>query len=425
MKSSEKSESLFQESLELIPGGVNSPVRAFKSVGLPPRFIRSGEGSKIVDEDGNRFIDYVGSWGPLILGHAHPEVLDALAETMRNGTSFGAPTRAELEMARTITDLVPSIEMVRLVNSGTEAAMSAIRLARGYTEREGIIKFAGCYHGHSDGLLARAGSGAATLAVPDSLGVPRGVVEKTAVVPFNDLEAVKTHMERNPRETAAVVVEPVAGNMGVAPPRDGFLRGLKDLCEKDGALLIFDEVMTGFRVARGGAQELYGIEPDLTCLGKIIGGGLPVGAFGGPRSIMDALAPQGGVYQAGTLSGNPLAVAAGLTTLKILVRDNPYPELERKSSTLAEGIAAMMADKGIPHTVNRVGSMLSLFFHPGPVNCYEDALEADRDAFSRFFARMIDNGVYLAPSPFEAWFISAAHSDEDIEETLNAIRRSV
>jgi len=419
------SESLFHEAKAVIPGGVNSPVRAFKAVGLPPRFIRSGKGSRIVDEDGNAFIDYVGSWGPLIIGHAHPEVLEAVELAMKSGTSFGAPTRREVDMARTIVDMVPSIEMVRLVNSGTEAAMSAIRLARGYTGRDRIIKFSGCYHGHSDSLLARAGSGAATFAIPDSLGVPGNVVDQTVVVPFNDLEAVRGQIIENPNRLAAVVVEPVAGNMGVVPPKEGFLRGLRDLCSRDGALLIFDEVITGFRVGPGGAQELYGIKPDLTCLGKIIGGGLPAAAFGGPRAIMEYLAPVGGVYQAGTLSGNPLAVAAGLATLKILKRDNPYPELERKAAALANGVKEILTRNGIPHTVNRVGSMLSLFFHPGPVTCYEEALQADKETFRRFFGKMLDNGVYLAPSPFEAWFVSASHTDDDIEKTLEAVQKSV
>lgn len=417
--------SLFDEARTLIPGGVNSPVRAFKSVGLPPRFIRSAKGAHIVDEDGNQFIDYVSSWGPLILGHAHDEVLEALAKAMKDGTSFGAPTRREVEMARTICEMVPSIEMVRLVNSGTEAVMSAIRLARGFTGRSRIVKFSGCYHGHSDGLLARAGSGAATLAVPDSLGVPSGTVEQTIVAPFNDLSAVSAELERNSGTVAAVVVEPVAGNMGVVPPKLGFLEGLRDLCSKAGALLIFDEVITGFRVAPGGAQELYGIVPDLTCLGKIIGGGLPVGAFGGSRKVMSSLAPEGGVYQAGTLSGNPLAVAAGQATLNILRRDDPYAELERKAAALTSGLADILTERSIPYTINRVGSMFSLFFHPGPVGCYEEVLTADRDAFKAFFAGMLENGVYLAPSPFEAWFMSVAQTDGDIECTLEAARRSL
>jgi glutamate-1-semialdehyde 2,1-aminomutase len=425
MNTTKTSETLFQEAIELIPGGVNSPVRAFKSVGLPPRFMRSGKGSKIIDEDGNEFIDYVCSWGPLVLGHAHPEVLGAIEAVMKKGTSFGAPTRREIEMARKIIEMVPSVEMVRLVNSGTEALMSAIRLARGFTGRDRIIKFSGCYHGHSDSLLAKAGSGAATFSLPDSLGVPGNVVEQTVVVAFNDLEAVRTEIEENPNRLAAIVVEPVAGNMGVVPPRPGFLEGLRELCTRDGALLIFDEVITGFRVAPGGAQQLYQVKPDITCMGKIIGGGLPVAAFGGPKAIMEALAPVGGVYQAGTLSGNPLAVAGGLTTLKILQRDNPYPVLEEKARMLADGLSRIFMEKSIAHTINRVGSMMSVFFHPGPVSSYEDALLADKAAFVRFFSHMLDRGVYLAPSPFESWFISAAHSSEDIEKTLDAARESL
>ena len=424
MSSAKKSEELLREAMQLIPGGVNSPVRAFKAVGLSPRFIRSGKGCKIVDEDGNQFIDYVGSWGPLILGHAHPEVLGSLERTMKDGTSFGAPTKREVEMARLITDMVPSVEMVRLVNSGTEATMSAIRLARGVTGRDMIVKFSGCYHGHNDGLLARAGSGAATFAVPDSLGVPTSVVEKTMVLPFNDLEAVHSYMRGNGTKVAAVILEPIAGNMGVVPPKSGFLEGLRDLCTRYGGLLIFDEVISGFRVASGGAQQVYGVKPDLSCFGKIIGGGLPLAAFGGPRSIMEKLAPVGGVYQAGTLSGNPLAVAAGLTTLQILRRENPYADLERKSAMLAAGIEQTLREKGVAHTLNRVGSMLSLFFHSGPVHSYEDALRSDRNAFSKFFSRMLDEGVYLAPSPFESWFVNVAHADTDIADTIDAVRRS-
>jgi glutamate-1-semialdehyde 2,1-aminomutase len=355
MGSNSISEELYSRAVKLIPGGVNSPVRAFRSVGLKPRFIKSGRGSRIVDEDGNTYIDYVCSWGPLILGHAHPEVLEALASTMREGTSFGAPTRREVEMAQLITELVPSIEMVRLVSSGTEATMSAIRLARGYTGREKIIKFSGCYHGHSDALLAKAGSGVATFSIPDSLGAPKALVEQTIVLPYNDMESVRKCFELLPNDIAAVIVEPVAGNMGVVAPTTGFLEGLRKLCSGYGSLLIFDEVISGFRVAIGGAQELYGVSPDLTCLGKIIGGGLPVGAFGGPRDIMEFLAPVGGVYQAGTLSGNPLAVAAGLTTLKILKRDNPYPLLEQRSERLAKGLGRIFSEKGEKHIINRVG----------------------------------------------------------------------
>jgi glutamate-1-semialdehyde 2,1-aminomutase len=425
MQSTEISERLFQQAAAVIPGGVNSPVRAFKSVGLPPRFIKSGRGCRIVDEDGNEFIEFVGSWGPMILGHAHPEVLEALSQAMRDGTSFGAPTRREVEMADLIHDMVPSIEMVRLVSSGTEAAMAAIRLARGYTGRDKIIKFSGCYHGHSDGLLARAGSGAATLSVPDSLGVPESVVRQTIVLPYNDLHEARVAFDNNPDSVAAVIVEPVAGNMGVVPPRDGFLEGLRSLCTRFGALLIFDEVITGFRVAPGGAQELYRVMPDITCLGKIIGGGLPVGAFGGPKKIMESLAPVGGVYQAGTLSGNPLAVAAGLATLKILVRDNPYPELDRKASVLANGLDEIFREKDVPRTINRVGSMLSIFFAAGPLSCYEEVITADRDSFVTFFGKMLQNGIYLAPSPFEAWFVGTAHRHEDISAALEAARKSL
>ncbi len=425
MTSTKTSEALFEQAKRVIPGGVNSPVRAFKSVGLPPRFVKSGRGSRIIDEDDNRFIDYVSSWGPLILGHAHPEVLAAVSETMQDGTSFGAPTRREVEMAELITEMVPSLEKVRLVSSGTEAVMSAIRLARGYTGRNTIIKFSGCYHGHSDSLLARAGSGALTLSVPDSLGVPPGVVEGTLVLQFNNLEEVRSAFQQKPEEVAAVVVEPVAGNMGVVPPKDGFLQGLRDVCSQYGALLIFDEVITGFRVAPGGAQQLYGIDPDLTCLGKIIGGGLPVGAFGGPATIMDHLAPQGGVYQAGTLSGNPLAVAAGMAALKVLKRENPYPDLESKSARLTNGIAIILGEKNIPYIINRVGSMFSVFFNPGPVTNYEEAVQSDREYFAAFFGKMLDAGVYLAPSPFEAWFVGAAHTEEDIDLTLAAVRKSV
>ncbi len=419
------SEELYARAVELIPGGVNSPVRAFRSVGLHPRFIKSGNGCRVVDEDGNSFIDYVCSWGPLILGHAHPEVLEALAVTMKDGTSFGAPTRREIEMAELIAELVPSIEMVRLVSSGTEATMSAIRLARGFTGRDKIIKFSGCYHGHSDGLLAKAGSGAATFSIPDSLGAPKALVEQTIVLPYNDLESVLKCFNALPNEIAAIIVEPVAGNMGVAPPVPGFLQGLRDVCSKDGALLIFDEVISGFRVSIGGAQELYGVLPDLTCLGKIIGGGLPVGAFGGPRRIMEFLAPVGGVYQAGTLSGNPLAVAAGLTTLKILKRDNPYPLLGEKSQRLADGLRKAFSSKGINHVINRVGSLLSVFFDSQSVCNYEEAMVANRSMFNSFFAKMLDQGIYLAPSAFEAWFVSVAHEIKDIDYTLECAEKSI
>ena len=419
------SEELYSRAVVSIPGGVNSPVRAFRSVGLCPHFIKSGQGSHIVDEDGNDLIDYVCSWGPLILGHANPEVLDALSKTMRDGTSFGAPTRREIDMAELISELVPSIEMVRLVSSGTEATMSAIRLARGYTGREKIVKFSGCYHGHSDGLLVKAGSGAATFSIPDSLGAPKSLVEQTIVLPYNDLEGVKACFQFMPDQIAAIIVEPIAGNMGVVKPVAGFLKGLRDICSSHGSLLIFDEVISGFRVALGGAQELYGVIPDLTCLGKIIGGGLPVGAFGGPKKIMEFLAPVGGVYQAGTLSGNPLAVSAGLATLRILKRDNPYPALEEKSSRLTRGLVEILSRKSLKHTVNRVGSLFSVFFDTEPVTNYEEALKADKSGFNTFFAKMLDQRIYLAPSAFEAWFVSVAHSDEDINYTLDCAERSL
>ena len=342
---------LYSKAQKLIPGGVNSPVRAFKSVGLNPHFIKSAKGSRIIDEDGNEFIDFVCSWGPLILGHCNPEVLEAIEKTMRDGTSFGAPTKREIEMAETICSLVPSVEMVRLVSSGTEATMSAIRLARGFTGRDLIIKFSGCYHGHSDSLLARAGSGAATFSIPDSLGVPSGVVAQTLVATYNDLDETREKFRQFPGKIAAVIVEPVAGNMGVVLPKKGFLEGLRKLCSDNDSVLIFDEVMTGFRVALGGAQELYGVQPDMTCMGKVIGGGLPVAAFGGAKNIMECLAPVGGVYQAGTLSGNPLAVAAGIETLRILKRDNPYQDLENKSKALEMGLKKIFDQKNIDHCI--------------------------------------------------------------------------
>ncbi|MGD9818372.1 MAG: glutamate-1-semialdehyde 2,1-aminomutase [Desulfomonilaceae bacterium] len=416
---------LYSKAQKLIPGGVNSPVRAFKSVGLNPHFIKSARGSRILDEDGNEFIDFVCSWGPLILGHCNPEVLEAIEKAMRDGTSFGAPTKREVEMAETICSLVPSVKMVRLVSSGTEATMSAIRLARGFTGRDLIIKFSGCYHGHSDSLLARAGSGAATFSIPDSLGVPSGVVEQTLVATYNDLDETRELFRQFHGKIAAVIVEPVGGNMGVVPPKKGFLEGLRELCSDNDAVLIFDEVMTGFRVALGGAQELYGIQPDLTCMGKVIGGGLPVAAFGGAKNIMECLAPLGGVYQAGTLSGNPLAVAAGIETLRILKRDNPYEDLENKSKTLELGLKQIFDQKNIEHCINRVGSMMSVFFQSGPVDNYEQALNSDKMKFNKFFEQMLENGIYLAPSAFEAWFISSAHSMDDINQTLKGAQNAV
>jgi glutamate-1-semialdehyde 2,1-aminomutase len=419
-KGYQKSIQLFAEARHFIPGGVNSPVRAFKSVGGNPVFIEKGEGSRITDADGNTYIDYIGSWGPLILGHAHPRVLAAIQEAAQLGTSFGAPTARETEMAKLVCEYVPSVEVVRMVNSGTEATMSALRLARGYTKRDKIMKFEGCYHGHADSLLIKAGSGVATLGLPDSPGVPERTAVNTITVPYNDLESVKLAFEKYGDELAAVIVEPIAGNMGVVPPQPGFLQGLREITQKHGTLLIFDEVMTGFRVARGGAQELYGITPDLTTMGKVIGGGLPVGAYGGKREIMQQVAPAGPVYQAGTLSGNPLAMAAGLATLEELGRPGVYEQLEARSHRLAEGLAENARKLGLPHTVNRVGSMVCLFFSDTPVINYETAKTSDLKRFSAYFHYLLEEGVMIPPSQFEGMFVSLAHSEEDIERTIEA-----
>ena len=421
-----KSDQLFERAKRHIPGGVNSPVRAFRSVGRNPLFIARAEGAYVWDVDGNRFIDYVGSWGPMILGHAHPRVLDSVRRAAERGTSFGAPTELEVRMAELIISMVPSIEVVRMVNSGTEATMSAVRLARAYTQRERILKFEGCYHGHADSFLIKAGSGAMTLSVPDSPGVPAAVAAGTLTAGFNDLESVAACLSVNRGEVAAVIVEPVVGNMGCVPPAEGFLQGLRDLCTKEGALLIFDEVMTGFRLAAGGAQELYGIVPDLTTLGKVIGGGLPVGAYGGRREIMERIAPSGPVYQAGTLSGNPLAMSAGFETLTIL-RDDPglYTRLEAMAARLEGGVREAIGDLDLPVTQNRVGSMSTVFFSPSPVNDYRSALAADTARFTRYFGAMLERGIYCAPSQFEAGFLSAAHSEEDIDRTVSAVRESL
>ncbi len=415
---------MYAEARRYMPGGVNSPVRAFKAVGGEPVFIARGEGALIYDVDGNEYIDYVASWGPLILGHIHPEVTAALQECLARGTSFGAPTELETELARTIVEAVPAVEMVRLVNSGTEAAMSALRLARGYTGRNKIVKFEGCYHGHADFLLIKAGSGALTLGVPSSPGVPASTAANTITAPYNDLDTVEKIFAQEGEEIAAVIVEPVAGNMGVVPPREGFLEGLREITRRYGSLLIFDEVMTGFRLAYGGAQELYRIEPDLTCLGKVIGGGLPVGAYGGKREIMEQVAPAGPVYQAGTLSGNPLAVTAGLATLKVLKRPGTYAELERKSALLASGLAAAAREAGLGATFNRVGSMLCIFFTDTPVVDYPSACTSDLARFAAFFRSMLEQGIYLAPSQFEAAFMSLAHTGEQIERTVEAARKA-
>ncbi|ANA81408.1 glutamate-1-semialdehyde-2,1-aminomutase [Paenibacillus vortex V453] len=415
------SRSAFEEAKQYIPGGVNSPVRAFKSVGLTPIYIERGEGSRVYDIDGNSFIDYVGSWGPLIMGHAHPEVVDALQETAAKGTSFGAPTLLETEMAKLVCERVPSIEVVRMVNSGTEATMSAIRLARGYTGRSKIIKFEGSYHGHADSLLIKAGSGIATLGLPDSPGVPESVAVSTIAVPYNDLESVQLAFERFGEEIAAVIVEPVAGNMGVVPPLPGFLEGLRKVTSDYGSVLIFDEVMTGFRVDLNCAQGRYGVTPDLTCLGKVIGGGLPVGAYGGKRELMDQIAPAGPIYQAGTLSGNPLAMAAGYTTLKLLT-PAVYEQLEERGARLQAGLESNAKEFGIPLSVNRIGSMVCPFFTNTPVVNFDTAKTSDLDMFRRYFAAMVQEGVSVPPSQFEGMFISAAHTVEDIDATIEANR---
>ena len=421
---STNSDALFAKAQRVIPGGVNSPVRAFRGVGGTPFFVAKAEGCRITDVDGRTYIDFLGSWGPLILGHAAPALVEAVGEALRRGTSYGAPTPGEVELAEIISRAVPTMEMVRLVSSGTEAAMSVIRLARGATGRDAIIKFEGCYHGHADSLLVKAGSGGATFGVPDSLGVPAALAQLTITVPFNDLAAVEAVMAARGREVAAIIVEPVAGNMGVVPPAAGFLQGLRALCDAHGALLIFDEVITGFRVAYGGAQALYGVRPDLTCLGKIIGGGLPVGAYGGMRAIMERVAPLGGVYQAGTLSGNPLAVAAGIATLRTLEKPGVYSRLEESGASLELGLAGGAKSAGVPLTVNRVGSMLTAFFSDSPVTDYASAKRSDTARYGRFFHAMLDGGVFLAASQFEAAFVSLAHSPADLDEASAVARKA-
>ncbi|HEY5883450.1 MAG TPA: glutamate-1-semialdehyde 2,1-aminomutase [Pyrinomonadaceae bacterium] len=418
-----KSASLYARALELMPGGVNSPVRAFRGVGGTPLFIKSASGPFITDADGRRYIDYVGSWGPMILGHADVEIVDAVASVATRGTSFGAPNELEIELAEEIVAAVPSIEMVRMVSSGTEATMSAIRLARGATGRDKLVKFEGCYHGHADSLLVKAGSGVATLGLPDSPGVPASLAEHTITVPFNDADAVEQVFSVHD-DIAAVIVEPVAGNMGVVPPCEDFLRRLRDITRQHGALLIFDEVMTGFRVARGGAQELYGVIPDITCLGKIIGGGLPVGAYGGTKDIMSNIAPAGSIYQAGTLSGNPLAMVAGLLTLRRLKQQGFYETLEQRSATLCDGLTNAAVVAGVNTVTNRVGSMWTTFFTNQPVTDWTTASTIDRSLYGGFFHGMLDNGIYLAPSQFEAAFLSITHSDEVIEETIEAAQKA-
>ncbi len=420
-----KNEELFQEATGYMPGGVNSPVRAFRGIEMAPRFIREGRGCRITDEDGQEYIDYIGAYGPLILGHRHPSVVAALKEAVDRGTAFGAPTALEVQMAKRVTELVPSVDVVRMVNSGTEATLSAIRLARAATGRDGIVKFEGCYHGHGDSFLIKAGSGALAMGVPDSPGVPAALASLTRTATFNDLASVKRVLAAEPDAIAAVIVEPIAGNMGVVPPAKGFLEGLRELSTSHGALLIFDEVMTGFRVSRGGAQELYGVTPDLTTLGKVIGGGLPVGAYGGRRDLMELIAPAGPVYQAGTLSGNPLAMSAGLAQLDALEASNAWEQLESTSGLLETGIRNILEELSLPLALNRVGSMMTLFFTEGEVTNFEQATRANTKLHARFFRNMLGAGIHLPPSQFEALFVSLAHEQDDIDRTLEAIRQSL
>jgi glutamate-1-semialdehyde 2,1-aminomutase len=422
MRTISKSKALFAEASEFFPGGVNSPVRAFKSVGGDPLFIESASGARVTDADGNSYIDYVLSWGPMILGHAHPEVVAALTDALPRGSAFGAPGALETKLARLVRDAFPSIEMMRFVNSGTEATMSALRVARAFTGRSKIVKFGGCYHGHADLLLAQAGSGVATLGLPDSPGVPAATVSDTLVAPFNDITAVGRYFDAFPKEIAAVIVEPVAGNMGVVPPAKGFLAALRAACDAHGTLLIFDEVMTGFRVHNQGAQTLYGIIPDLTTLGKVIGGGLPVGAYGGRRDVMSMIAPSGSVYQAGTFSGNPLTMTAGIATLEVLARPGVWAGIEKNAATLESRITDAAREMKIAAQVQRVGTMMTVFFNETPVTSWETARTADTQRFARVFQRLLDSGVYWVPSQFESAFFSTAHGDAEIDITASAFR---
>ncbi len=419
-----RSKKLLRRARLVLPGGVNSPVRAFGWVGGTVRFVVQANGARLEDADGNRYLDYVASWGAILLGHAHPVVVEAVKAAAARGMSFGAPTEAEVELAERVIMHVPSVEMIRFVNSGTEASMSALRLARGATGRDRVLKFEGGYHGHSDGLLAAAGSGVATLGIPGTAGVPQGAVADTVVAPYNDLEAAEAVFARYGEDIAAVIVEPVAANMGLVLPKEGFLQGLRDLADGYGSLLIFDEVITGFRVALGGAQARFGVVPDITCFGKVIGGGLPVGAYGGRRSLMQHVAPEGEVFQAGTLSGNPLATAAGLAALDLLAREGVYPALEETSARLAEGLSALAAEAGVPFCASAVGGLFGFFFHPGPVSNYADATKADARRYKAFFHAMLEEGIYFAPSPYEAAFLTTAHGEAEVSETLEAARKA-
>ena len=419
-----KSIAIYRRALEMIPGGVDSPVRAFKAIGISPTFIDRARGSRIWDIDGNEYIDYVGSWGPMILGHAHRAVVTALKKAIPKGTSYGAPTFLEVELAAKVKKAFPSMELVRMVSSGTEAVMSAIRLARGYTGRDKILKLEGCYHGHGDSLLVKAGSGATTFGIPDSLGVPGDLAKHTLTTSYNDVEGVKSLVRQYSGQIACIIVEPIAGNMGVVLPEKEFLEGLRKICDGEGIILVFDEVISGFRVAYGGAQELYQVNADLTCLGKIIGGGLPVGAYGGKRGIMEKIAPLGGVYQAGTLSGNPLAMTAGMVTLELLKSKKVYQDLEKKTSYLTEAILEKAEENEIPITINRGTGMFTLFFTAGPVRDYRTAKTSDTKRFAQFFIEMMEQGIYLPPSQFEAWFISLAHTQKDLDQTIEACDRA-
>ncbi|HAA95841.1 MAG TPA: glutamate-1-semialdehyde-2,1-aminomutase [Dehalococcoidia bacterium] len=420
-----KSEALFAQAQQYIPGGVNSPVRSFRAVGGTPPFIARGEGARVWDVDGNEYIDYLGSWGPLVLGHSHPAVVEALKKTAEGGTSFGAPVEGEIELAKLICELLPSVDSVRLVNSGTEACMSAIRLARAFTGRNKLIKFAGCYHGHADGLLVMAGSGALTHGIPTSAGVPESYASETLVADYNDIESVEKFFLANPTDIAAVILEPVAGNMGVVPPAPGFLADLRRITQENGSLFIFDEVITGFRVGPNGAQGLYGINPDITTMGKIIGGGLPVGAYGGRKDVMEMVAPLGPMYQAGTLSGNPLAVSAGVATLNELKKPGTYEKLESLAQRLTEGVTKAFQSAEIPSTINRVGSMFTGFFNAGPVSGLSHAEDSDTATYGRYFHAMQEQGVYVAPSQFEAGFVSTAHTEADIDATIAKVSEAL